>query len=167
MKIGIIGAGNIGSALARHFGNLKRTVRIANSRGPETLSQIAKDTGATPVAISDVAEGADLLVVTIPVKNVPSLPRDLLLKLPSKSPILDTDNYYPLRDGVIDGIGADMTESEWTSSILGRPVIKVLNNITADSLLHKGMPEWHEGPHCTSGIGGGYRCEEARNRAAG
>jgi predicted dinucleotide-binding enzyme len=141
MKIGIIGAGNVGSALAEHFGKLQHTVLIANSRGPETLSKVAEETGATAVAISEVAKGVDLLIITTPMKAVPSLPKDLLRGLPAGSPILDTGNYYPLRDGLIDGIGAGMTESEWTSSVLGRPVIKALNNIMSDSLIHGGSPK--------------------------
>ncbi len=58
MRIGIIGAGNIGSALAMHFRKLQHTVQIANSRGPETLSQLAQKTGATPVALSGVGRGS-------------------------------------------------------------------------------------------------------------
>jgi 8-hydroxy-5-deazaflavin:NADPH oxidoreductase len=90
VKIGIIGAGNIGSALAVHFRKLEHTVLIANSRGPETLSRISQETGATPVAISEVGKEVDLLVVAIPMKNVPSLPKDLLFNLPISSPIIDT-----------------------------------------------------------------------------
>lgn len=137
MKIGIIGAGNIGSALAGHFRKLRHGVLIANSRGPETLSQVAQNTGATPVDIAETARGVDLLVIAIPMKSVPSLPKDLLSALPSSSPIIDTGNYYPLRDGVIPEINAGMVESEWTSLALRRPVIKAFNNIVADSLLHK------------------------------
>jgi 8-hydroxy-5-deazaflavin:NADPH oxidoreductase len=140
MKIGIIGAGNIGSALAVHFRELRHTVLVANSRGPETLSQVARETGATPVAIEDAAGGVDLLVIAIPMKNVPALPKDLLRDLPSTSPIIDTGNYYPLRDGVIAEIGNGLVESEWTSRVLGRPVIKAFNNIVADSLVRKGRP---------------------------
>jgi predicted dinucleotide-binding enzyme len=138
MKIGIIGAGNIGSALAGHFCKLRHTVLIANSRGPETLSRVAEATGATPVAISEVVKGVDLLIITIPMKAVPLLPKDLLRELPPGSPIIDTGNYYPLRDGLIDGIAAGMMESEWTSRVLGRPVIKAFNNIMSDSLIHGG-----------------------------
>jgi 8-hydroxy-5-deazaflavin:NADPH oxidoreductase len=115
MKIGIIGAGNIGSALAQHFRRLRHAVLIANSRGPETLSQIARETGATPVAISGVAKGVDLLVITIPMKSVPLLPKDLLSNLPISLPIIVTGNYYPLRDGVISEIKDGIVESEWTS----------------------------------------------------
>lgn len=141
MKIGIIGAGNIGLALAGHFRRLQHTVLIANSRGPETLSQVAQETGATPVAILGAAKRVDLLVITIPMKSVPSLPKNLLFDLPAASPIIDTGNYYPLRDGVINDIKGGMVESAWTSYLLGRPVIKAFNSIVADSLLHKGLPK--------------------------
>jgi 8-hydroxy-5-deazaflavin:NADPH oxidoreductase len=141
MKIGIIGAGNIGSALAGHFHRVGHTVRIANSRGPETLQDVARKTGVKPVPLSEVGTGVDLLVLTIPHKSVPSLPEDLLAKLPATSPIIDTGNYYPLRDGTIPELAAGMVESEWTSRSLGRPVIKAFNNIVADSLLHKGLPK--------------------------
>jgi 8-hydroxy-5-deazaflavin:NADPH oxidoreductase len=140
MKIGIIGAGNIGSALAQHFGRLRHTVLIANSRGPETLFQIAQQTGATPAGISEVAKRVDLLVIAIPMKSVPLLPKDLLSDLSLSSPIVDTGNYYPLRDGVIPEIKDGMVESEWTSHVLGRSVIKAFNNIVADSLFRKGLP---------------------------
>jgi len=141
MKIGIIGAGNIGSALAGYFNKLQHTVLIANSRGPETLSRVAQETGAIPVKISEVAKEVDLLFIAIPMKSVLSLPDDLLASLPVTSPIIDTGNYYPLRDGHITEIDKGMVESEWTSHILGRPVIKAFNSIVADSLLHKGLPK--------------------------
>jgi 8-hydroxy-5-deazaflavin:NADPH oxidoreductase len=141
MKIGIVGAGNIGSALAAHFRKLRHTVLVANSRGPETLSQVAEQTGATPVDLSEVAKRVDLLVITIPMKSVPLLPKDLLFHLPDASPIIDTGNYYPLRDRTIAEIKEGMVESEWTSRVLGRPVIKAFNNILADSLLHKALPK--------------------------
>jgi predicted dinucleotide-binding enzyme len=145
MKIGIIGAGNIGSALAGHFRKLQHTVLIANSRGPETLSQVERATGAVPVAISDAAKRVDLLVIAIPMKSVPLLPKDLLSELPPSSPIIDTGNYYPLRDGVIPEIERGVIESEWTSLVLGRRVVKAFNNIVADSLLHKGLPKGSKG----------------------
>jgi 8-hydroxy-5-deazaflavin:NADPH oxidoreductase len=140
MTIGIIGAGNIGSALATHFRRLQHAVLIANSRSPETLSSVAKRTGASPVAISEVANGVELLVIAIPMKSIPLLSKEVLSNLPATSPIVDTGNYYPLRDGVIGEIDRGMTESEWTSHVLGRPVTKAFNNIVADSLLHKALP---------------------------
>ncbi len=140
MRIGIIGAGNIGATLAKHFRRLQHTVLIANSRGPETLAELAKETGATPVAIREAANGVDLLVIAIPMKSVPELPQDLLANLPPKSPIIDTGNYYPLRDGRIPDLDRGLAESAWTSRHLRRPVIKAMNNIVSDSLLKKALP---------------------------
>ena len=140
MNLGIIGAGNIGTALAVHFRRLNHTVKIANSRGPETLVTVAKETGATAVAASEAAKGVDLLVLTIPLKSVASLPKDLLRDLPAGSPVIDTGNYYPPRDGVISAIEEGLTESEWTAEMLGRPVIKVFNSIMTYSLVHGGAP---------------------------
>jgi predicted dinucleotide-binding enzyme len=140
MKIGIIGAGNIGSVLAKQFRSAGHAVVIANSRRPETLSDLARDIGATAVSVSEAAEVVDLLVITIPMKSMPSLPKDLLAHLPASSPIIDTGNYYPLRDGRIKEIDEGMIESEWTGRVLGRPVLKVFNNITAYSLASKALP---------------------------
>ncbi len=145
MKIGVIGAGNIGSALAGHFRRLGHSVLITNSRGRESLSQVAQETGATPVDISETARRVDLLVIAIPMKSVPSLPKDLLSGLPASSPIVDTGNYYPLRDGAIPEIESGMIESEWTSRVLGRPVIKAFNSIVADSLLHQALRRGSKG----------------------
>jgi prephenate dehydrogenase len=86
MKIGFIGAGNIGSALAGHLRKLGHSVLIANSRGPKILSQVVQTTGAVAVAVRETAKGVDLMVIAIPMKSVPSLPKDLLSELPASSP---------------------------------------------------------------------------------
>ncbi|MGC8487455.1 MAG: NAD(P)-binding domain-containing protein, partial [Clostridia bacterium] len=78
MRIGIIGAGNIGGALTRRFAALGHEVRVANSRGPATLTELARESGATAVPATEAAEGADVVVITIPLKNVPQLPRGIL-----------------------------------------------------------------------------------------
>lgn len=82
IKIGIIGTGQIGSTLTRHFTRLGDDVVIANSRGPETLADLAGKTGARPVQASEVPRGRDLVVVTIPEANIPELPRDLFKNSP-------------------------------------------------------------------------------------
>lgn len=142
MNIGIIGAGHIGSALAVRLTSLGHSVKIANSRGPETLGDVAQKTGATPVTAEEAAKGADLIVVTIPLKNIPDLPKDLFASVPADVPVIDTSNYYPmLRDGKIAELETgDLTESEWVQQHLGRPVVKVFNNIYADHLQNKGVP---------------------------
>lgn len=141
MKIGIIGTGNIGSALTRHFTRLGHDVVVANSRGPETLSDLAKATGAKPVHVSEVPRGRDLVVVTIPEGKIPELPRDLFKNAAPELIVVDTGNYYPRhRDGKIDGIENGLVESKWVEQQLGRPVIKVFNNIYAEHLTNRGKP---------------------------
>lgn len=71
MKIGIIGAGHIGGTLTRRLRELGHEVAVSNSRAPETLADLANETGATAVWAKDAAAGADLVVVSIPQKNVP------------------------------------------------------------------------------------------------
>src|SRR4051794_35701471 len=142
MKIGIIGAGHIGGTLTYRLTALGHDVYVANSRGPETLADLAAETGAKAVTPREAAPaGEDLVIVTIPLKNVPKLPRDLFAGVREDLPIVDTGNYYPQRDGLIQEIESGTTESRWTSKQLGRPVIKAFNNIYAQHLLENGKPK--------------------------
>lgn len=142
MKIGIIGAGNIGSALTRRFRAAGHDVAVANSRGPETLRDLAGETGAQAVTLRDAARGRDLVVVTIPEKNIPQLPKDLFDGVPEDVVVVDTGNYYPRqRDGRIDSIEDGTPESVWVSQQIGRPVIKAFNNIYAQHLQDFGKPQ--------------------------
>ena len=140
MKIGIIGAGNIGATLTRRLMALGHQVAVANSRGPETLSELADETGATAVSVDEVAEGADLVIVTIPQKAIPLLPEGILDGAAAAAPIVDTGNYYPARDGRIDPIESGVAESRWVSEQLGHPVVKAFNTIRAQHLLELGKP---------------------------
>lgn len=141
MKIGIIGAGNIGGALAYRFSELGHEVSVANSRGPDTLREFEAETGATPVTVHEAARGKEVVVVTIPEKNVSELPEDLFEGVPDEVVVIDTGNYYPRqRDGRIEPIEAGMPESVWVSRQLGRPVIKAFNNIYARHLRDNGRP---------------------------
>jgi predicted dinucleotide-binding enzyme len=143
MDIGIIGAGHIGSALATRLTSLGHSVYIANSRGPETLKEVAQQTGAQAVTAQEAARHGDILVVTIPLKNIPELPKDLFAGVAADVPVIDTSNYYPIiRDGQIPELETgDLTESEWVQRHLGRAVVKVFNNIYADHLRSKGLPK--------------------------
>jgi len=95
MKIGIIGAGQIGGTLTRRLTALGHKVFVANSRGPETLSDLAAETGATAVSVPEAVRGVDLIVVTIPQKNIPNLPAGLFADTPDRVVVVDTGNYYP------------------------------------------------------------------------
>ena len=140
MNIGIIGAGHIGSTLTRRFSALGHKVFVANSRGPQTLTDLADETGATPVTVNEAARSGDVVIVTIPEKNIPDLPRDLFTGVPDSVVVVDTGNYYPQqRDGRIGGIEEGTVESVWVSQQLGRPVVKAFNNIYAEHLLKKGQ----------------------------
>lgn len=141
MKIGIIGAGQIGGTLTRRFTALGHEVKVANSRGPETLADLAAETGAQAVTVREAVRDVDLVVVTIQQARVRDLPGDLFADVPDNVVVVDTGNYYPRhRDGRIEEIEAGMTESGWVQDRLGRPVVKAFNNIGAQSLLENGRP---------------------------
>ncbi|MGS5089401.1 NADPH-dependent F420 reductase [Hydrogenophaga sp. A37] len=140
MKIGIIGAGNIGATLARKFSAVGHQVSLANSRGPESIREIAREANATAVALADVVKGADVVVVSIPEKAIPQLPKDLFAKLPKHVVVIDTGNYYPMRDEPVAAIESGMPESQWVTEQLGHPVVKAFNSILAHSLATKGQP---------------------------
>ncbi|HEU4680892.1 MAG TPA: NAD(P)-binding domain-containing protein, partial [Gemmatimonadales bacterium] len=142
MRIGIIGAGQIGGTLARRLTALGHDVSIANSRGPGSLAGLAKESGAKPVTVQQAARAGDVVIVTIPMKNIPQLPAGLFDGVPDDVVVVDTGNYYPQqRDGRIDAIEDGTTESRWVSERLGRPVVKAFNNIYASHLLERGKPK--------------------------
>jgi predicted dinucleotide-binding enzyme len=141
MKIGIIGAGNIGSVLALRFCENGHEVRIANSRGRASLADVERETGAKAVEARDALKDAEVVVVTIPQAKVPNLPKDLFAAVPANVVVIDTGNYYPRqRDGRIDGIEKGTPESRWVEQQIGRPVVKAFNNIYADHLRNLGKP---------------------------
>lgn len=141
MKIGIIGAGQIGGTLTRRFTQLGHDVSVANSRGPASLSELVKETGAKAVTASEAARSGEVVVVTIQEAKVRDLPKNLFAGVPAEVVIIDTGNYYPReRDGLIEEIENGMTESVWVERQLGRPVIKAFNNIYAKHLLELGRP---------------------------
>lgn len=141
MKIGIIGAGQIGGTLTRRLTQLGHEVFVANSRGPASLAGLAKETGAKAVTDAEAARAGEVVVVTIPEAKVRDLPKNLFAGVPANVVVVDTGNYYPReRDGRIDEIENGMTESRWVERQLGRPVIKAFNNIYAKHLLERGQP---------------------------
>jgi predicted dinucleotide-binding enzyme len=92
------------------------------------------------VSVTDAARDKDVVVVTIPERNVPDLPDDLFAGT-GDVVVVDTGNYYPQqRDGRVDAIDDGMVESRWVEKQLGRPVIKAFNNIYADHLRDYGRP---------------------------
>ena len=146
MKIGIIGAGNIGGTLARRLAALGHQVSVANSRGPESLAAFGRETGARPVTVEEAARAGDVVIISIPLKNIARLPRNLFQGVPDSVVVVDTGNYYPRqRDGRIDPIERGTTETRWVADRLGRSVVKAFNNIYARHLQERGKPRGEPG----------------------
>ena len=117
MKIGIIGAGQIGGTLTRRLAQLGHEVFVANSRGPSSLTGLAKETGAKAVTDREGARAGQIVIVTIPEAKIRDLPKNLFEGAPPDVVVIDTGNYYPReRDGRIDEIEAGMTESRWVAT---------------------------------------------------
>jgi hypothetical protein len=138
--IGLIGAGQIGSQLARLAVQHGYDVVISNSRGPETLSPLIAELGpkaraATP---AEAARAGDIVVVTVPLKNYRQVPVEPL----AGKIVIDTNNYYPQRDGHIPELD---DESTTTAELLqahlpASKVVKAFNHIYASQLTTDGRP---------------------------
>ena len=141
MRIGIIGAGHIGGTLTRRLTALGHEVRVANSRAPETLSELAAETGATAVWAADAADDADLVIVSIPQKNVPDLAPGIVTNRKPGAPVIETNNYYPQqRDGLIAEIEAGTAGERVGVAAARVPVIKAFNGIFWKHLGDRGTP---------------------------
>lgn len=131
----IIGAGAIGSCLASKFIKLGHSISIANSRGPESLKQLAEEIGAEAATVEEAVTNKEVIIVAIPQKNIPDLPKNLFNNLLNEVVVIDTGNYYPrLRDDVIPALEQTGIDSLWVQEQLGISVVKVFNSIFATSL---------------------------------
>ncbi|WP_099363259.1 NADPH-dependent F420 reductase [Fredinandcohnia onubensis] len=142
MRFGIIGAGAIGTIIAKKLGENGHDVKIADAREIERLE--GKEIVGTPVNVEDVIENIDILIISIPLHVIPSL-RNIVDKAGEDIIIVDTSNYYPFRDNKIEEIENGMVESVWVSNQLGRPIIKAFSNLLAYTLENKGTPEGTSG----------------------
>jgi predicted dinucleotide-binding enzyme len=141
MQIGIIGAGMIGGALATRLAQCGHAVSIANSRGPDTLRELAARIGAMPTTTEVAIRGAEIVILAIHERVVPDLPKTLFSEVPADVVVIDAGNYYPSRDGRIEAIEQGQTESGWVSERIGRPVVKAFNTIYFKNVLEKGVPQ--------------------------
>ncbi len=138
--VGLIGSGHIGGTVARLAVTAGYDVILSNSRGPETLKELVDELGprsraATP---AQAADAGDLVVVTIPLSAYRSVPVEPL----AGKVVIDTNNYYPQRDGQIPELD---DESTTTSELLQRhlptsKVVKAFNNIYFEHLLSLARP---------------------------
>jgi predicted dinucleotide-binding enzyme len=138
--IGLIGAGHIGSQVARLAIASGHDVVLSNSRGPETLAALVAELGpkARAATVADAANAGDIVVVTIPLKSYRTVPVEPL----AGKIVIDTNNYYPQRDGQIPELDNESTTtSELLQAQLSKSkVVKAFNHIYARELTTDGRP---------------------------
>ncbi|MFB9859471.1 NADPH-dependent F420 reductase [Paenarthrobacter aurescens] len=142
MKIGILGAGSIGGTLARKLSTAGHEVKVANSRGPETIEPDILAAGARAVNASDVVADVAVLITSIQLSRMTSI-APLIAKLPSDAVLVDTSNYYPHREPRIQALDDGQTESLWVSEQIGRPLAKAWNAIYKESFATQGKAAGH------------------------
>ena len=140
MKIGIIGAGQIGAALIKQYSKVGHEVKMTNASGIEKLRTLENETGAKAVTLSEVVNDIEVLVISIPLIEIPKFVKSLGQSISDNTVIIDTTNYYPIRDGRIDEIENGIPESVWVSTQFSQSVVKVYNSILAGSLVQAGLP---------------------------
>lgn len=138
MKIGIIGAGHIGGNAARLFAKAGHEIAIANSRGAETLKDLAAELGenARAVSVEEAAGFGDVVLVSIPLGRYMELPAEAF----DGKIVIDTNNYYPERDGQIAALDNDETTSSelLQEHLRGAHVVKAFNTIWFEHLKTQG-----------------------------
>ncbi|MDN5587773.1 MAG: NAD(P)-binding domain-containing protein [Brevibacterium sp.] len=139
MKIGIIGVGHIGETLTRKLSSAGHAVKVANSRGPETIGAEVLAGGAEAVTAGEAVRDVDVAILSIPLNRMPQIATTIAGAAP-ETIVIDTSNYYPVRDSKVEAIDAGQVESLWVTEQLGRPVVKAWNAIGSASLAEKGEP---------------------------
>jgi predicted dinucleotide-binding enzyme len=138
MKIGIIGAGNIGANAAKLFVEAGHDVAIANSRGAETLTDLVAELGERAQAVSaeEAAKFGEIVFVSIPFGKYKELPADAL----SGKIVIDSNNYYPDRDGNFPELDEDKTSSSemLAAHLAGARIVKGFNTIWFEHLKTQG-----------------------------
>ncbi len=138
MKIGIIGAGNIGANAARLFVKAGHEVAISNSRGPQTLDDLAAELGdnATASTVANAIDFGDVIFISIPLGKYAELPTNGW----AGKIVIDSNNYYPERDGQITGLDSGETTSSQllANHLPGARIVKGFNTIWFEHLRTKG-----------------------------
>lgn len=139
MKIGIFGTGHIGKTLVQKLSAAGHDVKVANSRGPDTIGADVLAFGGRAVQAAEAVVDVDVLILSIPLIRLPEI-APLVAGVPAETVVIDTSNYYPARDSRIAALEAGQVESLWVVEQLGRPVVKAWNAIGSDSFAGKGKP---------------------------
>jgi hypothetical protein len=140
MRIGLIGAGHIGGTLARLFVGAGHEVAISNSRGPDSLGGLVSELGerARAVTPAEAAAIGEVVVVSVPFGRYEQVPAEAL----AGKIVIDTNNYYPNRDGHYSDLDNDSTTSSemLQAHLVGARVVKAFNTLYARWLAEEGRP---------------------------
>lgn len=139
MKIGILGTGHIGKTLVQRLAAAGHDVKVANSRGPETIGHDVLSSGSRAVTAAEAGIDVDVLILSIPLNRIPETAASLT-GVPEDTVVIDTSNYYPMRDEKIVAIEDGQVESQWVVEQLGRPIAKAWNAIGSDSFARLNTP---------------------------
>ncbi len=140
MRIGIIGAGHIGGTLAKLFVDAGQEVAVSNSRGPETLASLLEELGgrAQAMTAAEAERFGDVIIVSVPMGRYREVPTDAV----AGKVVIDTNNYYPQRDGHLEELDSDHTTSSelLQAHLPGSRVVKAFNAIQWMRLRDDGRP---------------------------
>lgn len=142
MKIGILGAGTIGATLAQKLAAAGHDVKVANSRGPETIAAAVLDTGARAATAEEALKDVDVAILSMPQTGFEQV-KHLVTEMPEQAVVIDTSNYFPHRDGANSAIESGSVESVWVQGFFGRPIVKAWNAIAAAPFAEMGQPKGH------------------------
>jgi predicted dinucleotide-binding enzyme len=110
------------------------------------LRGLAAELGVEAASVVEAVKASQVVLLAIPTKAVPSLPRGLFDGVAPSTVVIDVGNYHPeLRDGRIEALERGALDSEWVAAQLGRPVVKAFNSILAESFLEKAAPRGASG----------------------
>ncbi len=140
MRIGIIGTGNIGATLTRQLSAAGHLVQVANTRGPQSITELSTQSGCVAVALEEITDDVDVLVTCIPFARMPDI-KWIVDRLADDVPVADTSNYYPQRDARIVEIDTGTPEGVWVERQLGRPVVRAWNALVQTTLATRSRPK--------------------------
>ncbi|KAL6823265.1 hypothetical protein V8C40DRAFT_247652 [Trichoderma camerunense] len=140
-QIAIIGAGVVGTALATQLIHAGNSVSVSNSRGPDSLRDVERTTGAKGMNTKRAVSEADVVILAVPMSGILPLQPLLQTSLRPSTILIDACNYYPTRDGNIQPLDEGMVESVWMSNTFSHPVVKALNNIVALNIASSAKPK--------------------------
>jgi len=144
MRIGLLGTGFMGKHLARKLAAAGHHVKVANSRGPDSITADVLETGAHAATADDALTDIDVAILAMPHPGFEKI-RAQVAALPQDTVVIDISNYFPGRDPVNPVLEAGKAETEWAQEYFGRPLVKAWNTIGMASFETKGCPKGEAG----------------------